>query len=263
LLGNLDLQYSGAQPIVAGSGQYSVAQYNMLGMSGTRFNGFRAGLQYAPKDSRWGVGAEFRSAVNFTLTNNAVSASVLVPAAGITSPASLTGGQGAVTNSAPMNVSIGAHFDIIPATWRVMGEYTFTQYHDNVSLGVSASVVNPLTGTTVFPDIYQGWNNMHNLRFGTEYKLASDLALRAGYVWTSQVVPNSYANPLFEAPSFGNTVAIGAGKQILANLTLDGALEYSWANGTVATTDLPAATTLTGNYVTSAYAFHLGASLAF
>ncbi len=256
LMASLDLQYSGARRVAPG--QFALAQYNLTGMSGTRYNGFRAGIQYTPKDQPFGIGLEWRSKVSFNLSNDSVSSTILVPAAGVTTPTTVTGTGGNLSNTAPQNISLGGYYDVIPNGWRLLAEYTFTQYHDNQSLGIQA-------GTTrgAFDDIYQGWNNMNNLRFGTEYKGIGDWILRGGYVWTSQIVPNSFATSLFSTPGLGNTVVIGAGKPIYAGLIVDAALEYSWASGSVAAADNPIITTQTGDYNSKAYAAHLSASYEF
>lgn len=253
LMGKLDLQYSGASPM---AGSYALAQYNLNGMSGTRYNGFRAGIQYAPKEARYGLGVEWRSKVTFNLTTSDANMNFLTPAGG--TPVTLSTGGANLTNTAPQNVSIGGHYDLIPKEWRFMTEYTFTQYHDNQSLQVQSTTTNGLS----FTDIYQGWSNMNNLRFGTEYKALGDLALRAGYIWTSQVVPNSAANPLFASPGTGNTAVIGLGKALMPDLVINGALEYSWAKGSVASSDKPIFSTQTGDYNARAYVIHFDATYA-
>jgi long-chain fatty acid transport protein len=259
LLGSLDLQYSGVTSL--GGNNYALAQYNLNGMSGSRFNGFRAGIQYTPKDAPYGIGIEWRSEVAFTLSNSSISSTFLAPALGLASPTSFNGNGASLSNTSPQNLSIGAHYELIPNQLRLLTEYTFTEYHDEKSLNIQGSTTgNPIPGGNNFPNIYELWNNMSNIQVGIELKGISNLALRGGYIWTSQVVPNSNANPLFSTPGSGNTAALGVGAPLCPSFTLDGALEYSWANGAVLSSDNPTLTTQLGDYSTHAYVIHLSAT---
>ena len=240
LLASADLQYGGP----AGA---NLVQYNLNGLSGTRYTGLKLGVQYAPKDAHYGLGAEWRNSVEFTLKSDTSSA--------FANTATLLPGTAAsVTNTLPQHFSVGGFYDVTPNKWRVLAEYTFTKYQDNQTLVVTGSA----TGIGAYRSVDQKWSNMSNVRIGTEYKGFEDWALRAGYVWTSQVTPKSDPSILFSAPGTGNTVVVGAGKPIMNGFTLDGALEYSWAKGSVSTADLsPANITRAGTYTTKAYALHL------
>ena len=246
LLASADLQYGGGTAAAA-------VQYNLNGMTATRYTGLKLGAQYTPKDARYGLGAVWRNSVEFTMKTDQSSA-LLNTANAIGTVTTLTGTAASATNALPMNFSVGGYYDITPNEWRVLGEYTFTKYQDNQKLNITGSAA----GIGNYPEIEQHWTNMSNIRVGTEYKGFEDWALRAGYVWTSQVTPKSHAAPLFSAPGTGNTIILGAGKPLMHGLTLDGALEYSWAKGTVAAADVPAtSTTKTGDYSTKAYAAYL------
>jgi long-chain fatty acid transport protein len=243
LMANMDLQYGG----LSGT---NLVQFNLNGLTGTRYNGFRLGVQYAPKNEGYGFGIEWRNTVDFTLKTS--SSSAHVGALNGAAVATFTGGEASVSNKMPQNISVGGFYDLMPGRWRVLAEYTFTEYSLNKIVDVTG-----IAGAVRYSSIEQNWKNMSNVRLGTEYKGFEDWALRAGYVWTSQVTPKSDASTLFSAPGSGNTVIIGAGKPIMQGLTLDGAFEYSWANGNVTAADNPATNTKLGDYNTKAYAAYL------
>ena len=244
MMANMDLQYGA----VAGA---NLLLFKLNGLSATRYNGLRLGLQYAPKNEGYGFGVEWRNTIDFTLKTATSSAEV--SALGGAPATSVTGGEATVSNKMPQNFSVGGFYDLIPTQWRLLAEYTFTQYSINRVVDITGAA-----GAFSYRSIEQNWKNMSNVRIGTEYKGFQDWALRAGYVWTSQVTPKSDASPLFSAPGSGHTVIIGAGKPIMRGLTLDGAFEYSWAKGTVTASDNPAPlTTRLGDYSTKAYAAYL------
>jgi long-subunit fatty acid transport protein len=138
----------------------------------------------------------------------------------------------------------------MPKKWRALLQYDFAEYHVNQVLGLSGSIAgNPI------PSRPLNWNNLQNLRVGTEYKLDSGVALRAGYIFSSQVTPNSTPSPGFSSPGSGNSFFIGAGSTFLDSLEGDIAFEYSRASGTVTTAQDAAGA---GDYWSDVFAAHLG-----
>jgi long-subunit fatty acid transport protein len=226
-------------------------------LSDTAWNGFRLGLQYAPAESPWGIGATWRTAVNFSTTGD-LSGNV-TSAATSGQPVPLTAGGAGVAGVFPQQFDLGGHLTFLPHH-RVMAQYTFTEYHKDIALHDNGALTG--AATIPFPDLALAWRNMHNLRFGYETTTLEGWAFRAGYVLTSDVTPKSHARPTLASPGFGHTIALGAGTSVLGGaLELDGALEYSWAKGTVEATDNPVTGTALGDYSSKAYAAHLGATL--
>lgn len=213
-------------------------------MSNTRWNGYRAGIQYAPKELGWGLGAEWRSRVDYTAAGTSVITPTLaLPAVTITAPvtASIT---------LPTEISVGGFYDLIPSTWRLALEYNFIDYGIDQTFQVTGG------GAPSFP---LAWHSMQIGKIGTEYKAWTDVTLRAGYSYTSQVTPNGFANAVYSTPAALHTFNLGAGYQILPVLHVDGALHYAHASGTVAAADIPAnSTTLPGVYSGNIYSVHVG-----
>jgi long-subunit fatty acid transport protein len=145
----------------------------------------------------------------------------------------------------------------MPDVWKVVGEYTFTQYNRNSILAIAGNLTTA-SGPLPIPSIPQNWSNQSNFRFGTEFKLMPSWAIRAGYVLTTQVVPDNSARVTFSSPGLGHSFALGAGTTVLPKLNADLSLEYSRASGTVTADDNPITGVNTGDYSSNAYAAHLG-----
>lgn len=208
-------------------------------LSTTSASGARLGVQYGPRGSSWGLGAHWRTQVPFTATGTATSKS-------LTSGATINLGDGSATNVFPHQVSVGGFYDVTPKTWRLVAEWTWTEYLRDDFLEI-----NIATGRT---GITQNWQNQSNYRLGSEYMLG-DWALRGGYVLTTQVVPKDKARPTFSSPGLGHTIALGAGTKFMGGmLGVNAALEYSFAGGTVDPNDGGIA----GDYTSSAMVAHVG-----
>jgi long-subunit fatty acid transport protein len=223
--------------------------FNLIDMSATNYNGFRLGVQYTPKQARWGVGAQFRSNIDFT-ANGTTNGSLAYAGTGVTN--SLAGGAATTNVSFPWQLSIAGHYELEPNKWRLFLGYDFTHYNTDQSIVTAGT----LTGTTNVPSITLNWNNMSNARIATEYMMMPKLALRAGYVFTSQVVPNSNAAPTFSSPGVGHTLVLGSGYRFIDNLSGDITLDYSTASGTVTAGQGPTV----GDYSSKGYTAHLGLS---
>ncbi len=263
-----DLAFQGSPVGAATATAYST----FTGASATRYNGFRVGLQYAPRDSRWGIGANWRSAIDFVANNvNATAQLLTLPTSPpTTSATALAPYNGSTTTAAigatlPQQLSIGGYFDIFEKTWRVLAQYDFTEYHRLNQLFVSGSLTLPTpVGVTPLSSVTLNWKNQSNIRLGTEYKLLENVVLRGGYVFTSQVTANDIPLSTFAAPGPAHSVFLGAGSTIIPNLSIDGALELTWISATVASTDAPAGGSVAaGNYKDMAYAAHVGVTYAF
>jgi long-subunit fatty acid transport protein len=234
------------------------------GISQTAWSGIRFGLEYEPKGSPWGFGVTYRNQVRFNAPGSA-NVTVAAPGLGIAGTGVSEGASEnvIVSGQLPQSINAAAHYQFNPAWTGFLG-YTFTNYAQEQSLGVSGVTAGPLgllaDSSTAVP---LSWTNLHNVRVAGEYTGFQDWAFRAGYVWTSQVTATTAALPILASPGTGNTVVAGAGHQCMPHLTLDGAFEYSWDSGTVGATPTPLASTAQGPYTAKAYAVHLSANYVF
>lgn len=230
----------------ANSGNPATSAYTKIeDIKATKYNGFKVGAQYSNPDKTWGVGATFRNGVTFAAdmrrTVFAVNNSVAVPAA-----------DGTITSTFPWQASIGGNYSLTDA-WHLHAEFTHTDYDHNRRI--------EYTGTNAVA-IPLNWKDQQNYKLGVEYTGIENLALRAGYVLTTQVVPNGTANATFSSPGKGHTVALGAGRSFLNEvLDVNVAAEHSWASGDVAQGTYPAP--VGGEYASSSWAAHLGAAYKF
>lgn len=249
-------------PTYAGSTLAALAAVRYNNLSATQYNGFRFGAQY--DGDNWGAGAVVRTAVSFTAN---ADLSGTLQTAGSTTQTSLTGTNGTLTNSFPVEGTLGAYYDLMNKTLRVIGEYAYANYSANTQLGLTGT----LTGGPAPVDLSnsplpQHWKDLHMGRLGFEYRGLEKTMLRAGYAIASDVTPKGYARATFSSPGLGHTITLGAGHSFLEDhLDFDGALEYSFASGSVGAGDVPTGvtTTLPGDYSTHAYGLHLGATYRF
>lgn len=221
-------------------------------LSGENFAGFKLGAQYDAKT--WGLGIAWRSELEFDL-EGVVSGSQ-APLPGISETA-LIPSDAKVTTNFPMQLVVGGHLHLVPNLWHLAAEYVYTQYSVNERLEVTGT----LSGVDV-PDVDLKWDDMHNIRLGMEY-LGFILPVRAGYVFTTQVVPESNARPTLSSPGIAHTITLGTGHGFWQKtLMVNGAIEYSFASGSA-----PATAALNdpagGDYSSQTVAVHAGMTYAF
>ena len=241
------------QPVaVTGGSGYSIAGITYDQLGATRFNGFRVGASYAPRNGRYGFGATWRSSIGVSTqgTSSGTIGGYPVP---------FSGSYASVSNTLPYQITLGAHYEVIPAEWKAYLQYDFTNYMADQAFGIQGSMTSTflLGGRQTYASIPQYWNNLSVLRVGTEYLAMKELAVRLAYVYTGQTTPQTYANPTYYAPGAGHTIILGAGNRTwVRNLMLNAAVEYSFNQGDA--TAVLANTT--GTYKENDFAFHLGAT---
>jgi len=216
----------------------------------TRYSGFKLGAQYEAPSKAWGIGTYFRNNVNFNAAGTSSGQFALFSG---TTPTTLAGGATTITSSFPWQAALGGHFSMTESM-RLYLEFTHTDYSRVQTLVISGPI-----GTGRIPNVTTNWRDQNNFRLGLECTELAGWALRAGYVYTTQVVPNQRAVASFSSPGVGHTIALGTGTSFLGEaLELNGSLEYSFAKGTGA-----APTAIAAEYKTSAYAAHLGTAYKF
>ena len=243
-------------PTYAGNTLAAITSVRFSNLSDTKYNGFRLGAQY--DGDNWGLGLVVRTGVSFNLSGNLNGTNQT--AAG--TQTELPAGTGTIANTFPVEGTLGGYYDFMDKTLRVIAEYAYANYSKDVQLDLTGTLgpVN-LSNTP----IVQHWRDLNMGKLGFEYRGLEKTVLRAGYAIVNAVTPSAWALPTFSSPGMGHTFTLGAGHTFLGDhLDLDGALEYSFAGGTVAAADIPTgSTTLPGDYSTHAYGVHLGATYRF
>jgi long-subunit fatty acid transport protein len=227
---------------------------HMDNLAATKYNGFRFGGQY--EGDNWGMGLTIRTGIDFTLSGD------LSLQTGASTSTSY--GTGTAANSFPVEATLGGYYDA-SKDLRLIAEYTYANYAKNKQLDFTGSLLGGAVNLANSP-IKQEWKDLHVGRVAAEYRGWGESVLRAGYALVGQVTPKEYAAPTFSSPGTGHTITVGGGHSYLnKSLDLDLAFEYSFASGSVATSDIPAGNTTTkaGDYSSHALAGHIGATYRF
>ena len=238
-------------------------------LSATRYNGFKAGIQYQNESKTWGVGANWRSEISAILKGtstgtrefNTVAAGAL---GGQTAKADIRGGSVDASTIFPQQVQLGGFYKICENV-KLLTQYDWTEYAKDGELGVSGNIGIPAPGalgtalaSRSLTNIQQGWHNQNVIRLGGEYLLNPETTLRAGYVWVSQVTASDRAKSTFSIPGHSQIFTLGGGQSFWSNmLEANAALEYAWgsasgSNSADGVTD--------GDFTNKGYAAHLGVS---
>ena len=237
-----------------------VSETNIHDLKATNLAGFRAGLQYEPENGPFGLGLSVRTPITFT-PKGSVKAQIATSLAA-TTVTQIADTAASVTDvTFPLQVSLGGHYDVTKDA-KVFLQYDFTNYATLKSLAFNGTVTTAL-GATSLPTITLNSKNMHSVRVAGQYQLSEPLALRLGYIFTSQVMNSQYARPTLYSPGPGHTFTVGAGYALSKELSLDAAFEYAKASGNVTA---PATTTPAvkkGTYSSRAIDAHVGATYTF
>ncbi len=240
-----DLATLGADP----TDPNSIANNKFLSQTGTNYSGFRFGAQYGSEDGNWGIGAQFRTSVALNASGTGTSYSLY----GANQSATALGATQLQT-TLPLQFSLGGHYTLMNDL-KAFLQYDYTQYVDNRTLNITVGGI--VTSQTL------DWNNRHNARVGFEYTRIQNWPIRLGYVFTSQVTPNDYPAIIYTGPGPANTITLGTGTLLASNLSLDGALDYTWGNGTGTPVAATAAGPYAGAYNAVAYTAHTGLNYRF
>ncbi|MGI9282612.1 MAG: OmpP1/FadL family transporter [Endozoicomonas sp.] len=221
-------------------------------MSGLNTFGVRLGAMYRSDDNRWGWGINYRSEVD-------------IEADGDYNYRDGTGatvkGDATAKTGLPMQISTGVDYQVAP-DWTLFGEITYSEYSNNEQIKFESDDV----GLAV-PAINSNWEDQYNYRIAAEYTGIENWALRAGYIYTTAVVPEEYAAPTFSTPANAHSFTFGAGTTILdGQVDLDFAADYNMAEndsvkGGGKLSD--ASTSHPGKYESNAYAIHASVKYKF
>ncbi|WP_422135030.1 OmpP1/FadL family transporter [Endozoicomonas sp. ALD040] len=237
------------------SGVGASVGYNDL--SGFNTFGVRLGAMYRSDDDRWGWGINYRSEVDIEADGDYKYRNG-TPAATVT-------GDATAETALPMQISTGIDYKVDPH-WTLFGEITYTDYSNNEQIDFSVKDTSDGSSAAV-PAIYSNWEDQYNYRIAAEYTGIENWALRAGYIYTTAVVPEEYAAPTFSAPADAHSFTLGAGTSILdGQVDLDFAAVYD----TVKNDDVKGGGQLTdttqsyaGKYEGTSYSLHASATYRF
>ncbi len=229
---------------------------NIDGLSQTKFNGVRLGMQY--EGETFGVGAMWRSGLSFTLQGTANGTAE--PAGGAITP--LANFPASAQNDFPNQFALSGYVDLMEGRLRVLSEWSYTLYSVNQNLALSSPAGSPLNLSALA--LPQQWINQHIARVGFEYRGVENWVYRAGYTLTGQSVPKGLAKATFPAPGIAHSVATGVTYTLLEKaLDLDFAIDYGFVNASVTASDIASPTTFAGDYSQSALAMMAGATYRF
>lgn len=197
-----------------------------------KFDGFRLGVQYAPKESCWGVGVAYRSKSAFKVKGTSTFTGKSNVLGDITATASTV----ELESQLPQALNVGGYIDLMDKKLRLLPEYQFIDYGSVRQLVFTGSQVITapvaLASTNVLPNIDQNWKPQHALRLGAEYSGLDIATLRAGYGINTKVTPTDRARATFVAPGTGHSIIVGAGTTFMEKkLGLDVAADYSFSKG--------------------------------
>ncbi len=235
---------------VTTNGSSILRETDINNIKATRWNAFKLGAQYEEPNHRWGLGAAFRSSVDFTATGDSILKSETSAAA--TNYTTTDTGKSYVSNTFPYQLNLGGWTRATELV-RIGYEYSYTHYNSDQGLVIQ----NGVTGVST---ITQNWKNMHVVRLGMEYT-GMAMPIRAGYAYTSAVTPTDRARSTFASPGSGHALAVGTGLILANNMDLDGALEYSFAGGTGKNVSTEVAND--SDFKSHAYVAHLSAKYRF
>ncbi|MBY0470746.1 outer membrane protein transport protein [bacterium] len=251
------LRLGAAFRVVMAQGSFSMAQVvgsnliavDLKNLSATRFSGLKLGLSYTAPDKTWGFGVAWRNQLDFIASGQSTGS---VQAAGPGATSTLAEAPAKVGLTLPQQFVVGGNYELIKGHLRTMVEYVWTNYSENKTLVVEAS-----PGGVAVSNVSFNWANQSEARIGFECTAVKNWAFRAGYVYSSQVVPKETALAILSSPGAYNTFVAGAGTMI-GSTQVDGAFEYSAASGTGGTSS-----GFLGTYSTTFLTLHMGATFRF
>ncbi len=224
----------------------TVSEAEITDLSDAQFGGYRLGASYS--GAQWGLGVNYRSAVDFSAEGSATIRYETVASAGTINDVAAF--DATVASTLPAQLSVGGHYNVSESL-RLAAEYVWTNYKKVDTLDISGG-----TAPFALSDLTVNFKDQTNVRLGASYAMSPEWTLRAGYVYTSQVTPASLARPTLTPPGTAYSVTAGAGYALSANMDLNLAGEYAKASGT-GTGDTNAQTKA-GDFEANGYMIHTG-----
>lgn len=223
---------------------YGLTHLELDKMKDIALNGYRLGLQYAPRPKSWGVGLAFRSKMDFKLKGK-VKGKVFYSApfsSGRASSADLVENDASMKSHVPMQIQLGSHY-YIKDNWVGLFNYSFTNYSEMGPIEYTGNIIVPDTilGQTVtnrLPNIPTHWRDFHTFALASEYQSESRWAYRGGVMYMSQVVDDYAGSFSTVTPGGGIGVTTGVGKKdIFKGIDLNFGLAYARFKGNIEKSD--------------------------
>lgn len=227
----------------------TIGELALTDLKGSKFGGYRLGASY--DGGNWGLGLNYRSAVEFSTNGSGTIRYESALAPGTINTGTIT--NPTVASQLPAQLSLGGHYAVSDAL-KLAAEYVWTDYHKVAALDLGGTLPAALGGASL-SDLTLNFSNQSNLRLGASYAMG-DMTLRGGYVYTTQVTPVDLARPTLTPPGPAHSITAGVGKALNANMDINVAGEYSTVSGTG--TGNTTAQTKAGDYKASGYMFHTG-----
>ncbi len=227
-------------------GATTVSEAEITDLTDAQFGGYRLGANYT--GSNWGLGVNYRSAVDFSAEGSATIRYEVAAAAGTINDVAAF--DATVASTLPAQLSVGGHYNLSESL-RLAAEYVWTNYKAVDTLDISGG-----TAPFALSDLTLNFSDQTNVRLGASYAMNPEWTFRAGYVYTSQVTPASLARPTLTPPGVAHSVTAGAGYALSANMDLNLAGEYATASGTG--TGNTTAQTKAGDFEATGYMIHTG-----
>lgn len=194
-----------------------------LDANATEFN-YNFGVLYKPIEEL-SLGASFRAEtkINFSGTAKFTNMQASAPY--------FPGGDGKATLPMPMNIQVGASYDVMP-TLTVEGDFQYVKWSSykelTIDMPVGPTIATPPPALGGFGTIaLQGpstkaknWDDGYLFRFGVEYKYSRDLTIRGGVVYDITPQPASKMEPMLPDANRIDP-SIGLGYKITDQLSVD------------------------------------------
>jgi long-chain fatty acid transport protein len=209
-------------------GPYKVPTYSTndgsveLKATSTAFN-YNFGVLYKPIEEL-SVGLSFRAETKIDFKGTATFSDMQAAAP------YFPGGEGKATLPMPMNIQVGASYEISP-TLTVEGDFQFVKWSSykelTITMPVGPTIALPPPPTSLGTVALQGpstktknWDDGYLGRFGIEYKYNRDLTLRGGVVYDITPQPASKMEPMLPDANRIDP-SIGIGYKITDQLSVD------------------------------------------
>ena len=242
------------QSVAVNTTTFNVINFDLNKLEADEFGGARLGLMYTPNEN-WSMGVSVRTEAKLELEGELTGQTESLAAPGTISETTGSGGKASATF--PLGVGYGAQWKIVPDRWHLAFQYWFTQYSVNEKLELSGTIAG-----TELTDIPLNWKDQHSIGFGGEF-LGTKWPIRAGLLYTSQVIPEHRAVPTFSSPGAGYGFTLGTGHAFNESLRLDLGFEYSWIKADVSAEEAAAGSSTPGKYETVGTALHTGLTYNF
>lgn len=258
VMANADFAFAQRKANALGAGHNAVINAKLSDLKDTQALAFRAGAQYKVDEST-DLALTFRSEVNLEAKGKVGGQiSSVLTNVGAANPA-IASADATARTTFPMTIGLAGIHRM--EDWDLLAQYDWAQYSrvGEIPIQTQSTVIG---NTSLATD----WKDQHTVRLAAEYK--TPWPVRFGYIFSTQVTNSDLARASFSGPGPGHAFTVGTGKAFggESNFRVDGALEYTFAEGDVSGKGAAGNTSLDirdGTHSSAAYVAHLGLSYMF